>query len=129
MLERNLPIEKLTVGDIVSPEGKYITSKGYYFTMGTGFRVKRINQKSVSLAPLNNNGNDCGNKWVEGDIIRISRRVIEQCYLDQKEVEPLFARDNDRLPKDCILTKKNISTFLGGLPGTTKPQNPIWPKG
>ena len=93
ILERNLPIEKLNVGDIVSPEGKYITSKGCYFTPGTGFRVKRINTKSVSLAPLSTDG-----AFKEKETIRINRLVVECRYYSNIEVAPLFARDNSRVP-------------------------------
>ena len=93
MLERKLPINSLVVGDIVSPEGKYITSKGYYFMPGTGFRVKRINKKSVSLAPLSSDGT-----FKEEEVIRISRFVAEYGYLSKRDVEPVFARDNNRVP-------------------------------
>ena len=93
ILERNLPIEKLIVGDIVSPEGKYITSAGYYFTPGTGFRVKRINTKSVSLAPLSTDGT-----FKEKGTVRINRLVTEYSCLSSREVAPRFARDNSRVP-------------------------------
>lgn len=102
-LERKLGIGDLKVGDIVCCEGKYITSKGYYFTMGRGFRVKRINRKSITLAPLNFITKDSPlvniyppETWIEGDIVRIPRQAIEECGHVRREVEPLFGRDNDR---------------------------------
>lgn len=95
MLERNLPISSLQVGDIVSPEGKYITSKGYYFQLGRGFRVKRINQKSVSLASLAY----VGEQWIEEDIVRIPKQAeqIVGYLAERKFVIPLFGRDNKRI--------------------------------
>ncbi len=93
MLERKLGIESLMVGDIVSPEGKYITSKGYHFSLGKGFRVKKINRKSITLAPLE----FVNGKWVETDTVRISRQVTECYWTGRKIVEPLFGRDNERI--------------------------------
>lgn len=95
MLERNLTIEKLNIDDIVSPEGKYITHKGFYFSLGRGFRVKRINQKSISLAPVTYDGK----QWIEEDIVRISKQAEEVVGFsaERKLVVPLFGRDNERI--------------------------------
>lgn len=92
-LERNLGIEKLNVGDIVATEGKYINSKGCYFPMGKGYRVKRINAKSVSLAVLEWQED----KWIETETIRISKQAEQITMTGRVDVEPLFARDNSRL--------------------------------
>jgi hypothetical protein len=82
MLERYVPIEDLAVGDIVACEEQYICHKGYYFRRSQGFRVKRINRKSISLAPLE----WLDNEWAENDTVRFS-----------KDLDPLFARDNTRI--------------------------------
>ena len=91
-LERGVLITDLQIGDIVSPEGRYITNKGFYYQLGRGFRVKRINHKSVTFAPLV----FVNNEWIEEDTIRIEKIAEERGYIDTHIVTPRFGRDNSR---------------------------------
>ncbi len=58
-------------------------------------RVKRINQKSISLIPIDR----VDGKWVERkEIVRIPKIAREGDRMSRlKAVKPLFARDNSRL--------------------------------
>jgi len=105
-LERNLRIDDLAVGDIVAPEGRYITSDGDYYTAGSAFAVVRIDPKSVSLRAIRCDELDAC-KWDEyekctwqlKERVRIFRKSTIVGYHGEEEGEPLFARDNTRLPE------------------------------
>ncbi len=92
-VERNVPIASLAVGDLVACEKQYMTSAGYYFPVSSGFRVKRFNRKSISLAPLK----EIAGTWTEQPIVRISLIAII-CSRGQESPEsPVFMRDNSVL--------------------------------
>ncbi len=90
--ERHLTIEQLNIGDLVACEHQYMTSAGYYFPVSSGFRVKRKNLKSISLAPLT----EIGGVWTEQPIVRILRMapVCERWAFGTEPKPPLFMRDN-----------------------------------
>ncbi len=87
MLERNLTVEQLNIGDIVACEKQYMTSSGSYFSSGSGFKVKRKNRKSISLAPLIYEEAE----WVEEGIVRIPYlAVVCSRHVPEPEPPPLF---------------------------------------
>ncbi len=88
--ERHLTIEQLSIGDLVACEKQYMTSAGYYFPVSSGFRVKRKNTKSISLAPLK----DIDGSWTEQPVIRIPRTAIIISRGMENPEPPLFMRDN-----------------------------------
>ncbi len=88
--ERRLTIEQLSIGDLVACEKQYMTSAGYYFPISSGFRVKRKNNKSISLAPLK----DIGGSWTEQPVVRIPRTAIICSRGTETPEPPLFMRDN-----------------------------------
>lgn len=93
MLERELTIKELKIGDIVACEKQYMTSRGCYYPVTTGFRVKRKNCKSISLAILTQKDDE----WIEDGTVRVPRIAIICSRFDTEPEPPLFARDNSRV--------------------------------
>lgn len=84
-LERNVPVSKLKVGDIVGPEERYITTTGTYIDIGRKCEVIRLNKKTITVKL-------CG---VTHNLMRIPRKAIVCHYLSPKNgrcVVPKFGR-------------------------------------
>ena len=91
MLERNLPVEKLKINDLVATEKQYMTSEGCYMPVSCGLRVKRFNRKSISFEVLS------GENFAADRIVRIPLVAIIGGRLGRDPEPPLFKRNNNIL--------------------------------